>query len=260
MAHLQFQAHLVFFAQIPARLSEHGVDQKLASLGLVPLQGVGDLMALGALLFCVTRMRLFDIGAVAGALFFQLLDNILKLGRSLVEFSLVFADGFLQPAQLGNRALYVLESRDVGLLLAVILEPHIHGELVCSAQRHLGAAQVPLGAVCGLVALHAEEVQLVNQRAIHATFKHRTADELVEVGLRHTRQVLLLVNTLGDLLGKAAQARERTTRVQMQYRFGQATEVGQGLVLRAEEFEVLRFHKKNSIHVSLIAKSVPAFT
>src|SRR5690606_33301686 len=121
---------------------------------------------------------------------------------------------------------------------AVVLDGHVHGQLVGGLQGQLSIAQIALGTVGGVVTLDAQEVDLVHQRLADAINKHRVFHQVVEARLRHARQQLFLVDGFGQLFGKAAQTGERAARIDVQYSLGKTGEVGQQLVAGAEELEV----------------------
>ncbi|MCY1523058.1 hypothetical protein D9M68_579410 [compost metagenome] len=225
-------------ADIPARLQKHGVDQQGASLCLVPLQTVGNLLALLLALLLVWLGGRLELVEVAGTLLLKLLHDPLQLFLLLVEFLLVAGNCLLQAGQRCRRVLHLGKGRNISLRSAVVLDGHVHGQLVSSLQRQLCVAQITFGTMGGVVALNTQKVDLMNQRLADAIDKHRVFHQIVEGRLRHARQQFFLVDGFCQLFSKAAQTSQRAARVDKQYGFGQAREVYQQLVAGAEEFEV----------------------
>ena len=219
-------------------MQEHGVDQQCAGFGFVPLQAVGHLLALLLTLLLVRLGRRVDLVEVAGALLLQLVHHALQRFLLLVEFLLIAGDGFLQAGQHRRWVFDLGKCGDRSLRGAVVLDGHVHGQLVGGLQGQLGIAQIALGTVGGVVALDAQEVDLVHQRLADAINKHRVFHQVIEARLRHARQQFFLVDGFGQLFGEAAQAGERTARIDVQYSLGKTGEVGQQLVAGAEELEV----------------------
>ncbi len=219
-------------------MQEHGVDQQCARFGFVPLQAVGHLLALLLTLLLVRLGRRVDLVEVAGALLLQLVHHALQRFLLLVEFLLIAGDSFLQADEGRGRILHLGKGRNIGLSGTVVLDGHVHGQLMGGLQCQLCIAQVTFSAVCGVVTLDTQEVDLVHQRLADAIDKHRVFHQVVEARLRHARQQFFLVDGFGQLFGKAAQASECAARIDVQYSLGKTGEVGQQLVAGAEELEV----------------------
>ncbi|MCY1413858.1 hypothetical protein D9M71_292950 [compost metagenome] len=225
-------------ADIPARLQKHGVDQQGASLCLVPLQTVGNLLALLLALLLVWLGGRLELVEVAGTLLLKLLHDPLQLFLLLVEFLLVAGNRLLQAGQSGCRILHLGKRRDISLRGAVVLDGHVHGQLMSRLQRQLCVTQFSFGAMGGVIALNAQEVDLVNKWLADAVDEYRVFYQVVEGRLRHARQKLFLVDGFGQLFGKAAKARQRAARIDMQYGLSQTSEVRQQFVAGAEKLEV----------------------
>ncbi|MCY1456855.1 hypothetical protein D9M71_741030 [compost metagenome] len=105
-------------------------------------------------------------------------------------------------------------------------------------QSQLGVAHIALATMSSVVTLNTQEVNLINQRLADAIIKHGVFHQLIEARLRQTRQQFFFVDGFGQFFGKAAQAGERAARIDVQHRFGKASQFGQQLVAGAKELEV----------------------
>ncbi|MDT4838994.1 hypothetical protein FQZ97_727730 [compost metagenome] len=175
---------------------------------------------------------------MACAFLLQLLHDALQLFLLLIQFLLVAGDSLLQAGEGRGWILHLDKGRNIGLCGAVVLDGHVHGQLMGRLQRQLCVAQVAFSTVCGVISLDAQEVDLVNQRLADAVGKDRALHQVVEGRLRHARQQLFLVDGFGQLFGEAAQASECAARINMQDGLGEASEVRQQFVAGAEKLEV----------------------
>ncbi|MCY1302628.1 hypothetical protein D9M70_522950 [compost metagenome] len=117
---------------------------------------------------------------MAGALLLQLLHDALQLFLLLIEFPLVAGDSLLQAGEGRGWILHLDKGRNIGLCGAVVLDGHVHGQLMGRLQRQLCVAQVTFRTVSGVVALDTQEVDLMNQRLANAIGEHRVFHQVVE--------------------------------------------------------------------------------
>ncbi|SST08193.1 Uncharacterised protein [Acinetobacter baumannii] len=144
------------------------------------MQAVSDHLALLLTLLLVRLSRRLQLVEIAGALLVQLLHDALQLFLLLIEFLLVAGDGLLQAGEGRGRILHLGKGRNIGLRSAVVLDGHIHGQLMGSLQCQLCIAQVTFRTVSGVIALDTQEVDLVNQRLADAIREHRVFNQVVE--------------------------------------------------------------------------------
>ena len=109
---------------------------------------------------------------------------------------------------------------------------------MCGIQGQLGVTHITLTAVGSVVALNAQEVDLIYQRLADAVIEYWAFHQVVKARLRQARQQLFLVDSFGQLFGKATQARQCAAWINMQHRFGKASQIGQQLVAGPEELEI----------------------
>ncbi|MCY1295682.1 hypothetical protein D9M70_450340 [compost metagenome] len=223
---------------IPTGLEQHGVDQQRTGLGLVPLKAVSNLLALLLALLLIGLGRRFEPVEVAGTLLLKLLHYPLQLFLLLVELLLVAGNRLLQAGQSGCRILHLGKRRNISLCCAVVLDGHVHGQLMSRLQRQLCVTQFSFGTMSGVIALNAQKVDLVNKWLADAIDEYRVFYQVVEGRLRHARQKLFLVDGFGQLFREAAQARQCAAWVDVQYGLSQTSEVCQQLVAWAEELEI----------------------
>ncbi|MCY1529739.1 hypothetical protein D9M68_649030 [compost metagenome] len=165
---------------IPTGLEQHGVDQQRTGLGLVPLKAVSNLLALLLTLLLVRLGRRFQLVEMACAFLLQLLHDALQLFLLLIEFLLVAGDSLLQAGEGRGWILHLDKGRNIGLCGAVVLDGHVHGQLMGRLQRQLCVAQVAFSAVCAVITLDAQEVDLVNQRLADAVGEYRAFHQIVK--------------------------------------------------------------------------------
>ncbi|MNZ92622.1 hypothetical protein D3C78_1116520 [compost metagenome] len=150
----------------------------------------------------------------------ELLHDALQFVLLFLQLLFVAGNGLLQLAEGGDRVLDLGKGWNRIHRFAVVLDGHVHGQLMGSAQRLPGIAQLALGAMGGIVALDAQEVDLVNQRLADAIDEHRILDQFVEAGLRQPWQQLFLVDGLGEFFSEATQPRQGTARIDEKHCLG----------------------------------------
>ncbi|MNE06512.1 hypothetical protein D3C80_991030 [compost metagenome] len=175
---------------------------------------------------------------IAGALLLQLGHDALQLFLLLLQFFLVTGNRLLKLAERSGRILDLNERRQRCLSNAVVFYSHVLGKLMRCIQSQLGVAHIALATMSSVVTLNTQEVNLINQRLADAIIKHGVFHQLIEARLRQTRQQFFFVDGFGQFFGKAAQAGERAARIDVQHRFGKASQFGQQLVAGAKELEV----------------------
>jgi hypothetical protein len=235
-------------ADVPAGLDEELIDQPAPGGDLVPRQGGSDGLALGAQRGLLVLRRARGLLGLAlglealGALGLELGDD--RLVARVGEAELLQGLAGLAVGREARRRRLIGRARRAVATDHGEVEPHGHveGSLETVERHHRRQAHL---AVDRIVAGLADQVHLGAHDLGHRGAEALVVHQVEQVGRERTIEAVAVVDRGDDELELEAQLRECALWIRVRVRLGVAAQVGEHLVLRAQELEVLRLHRRD---------------